>query len=129
VLGQTCPPACGNTGCCSQSFIDECTVEHGWFFSEDCSFGGSCGTVCNPPTPTGKFECGSNECDAGQVCLYTQLCGDGCTNHQCAAPPTACAGAPSCTCLKANQTTWMPGLAWIDCGWDTAGNATVTICP
>jgi hypothetical protein len=155
VLGQPCPPACGDPQmCCAPAYLEACDDAGGLI--EPCMYTEWCtphaGVVCTAPSPpaAGKFACFTESCSVGEVCIHDTPGYDGCESHSCVAPPQACAGMPTCACLNASTqlddagvvdagswpvcgpgpTICAPGAvpwSWQGCHEDPAGNPTVDV--
>jgi len=115
----------------ADDFASQCE-EEGGVLGDNCQDAGCGGSgykatcFAAPPAPTAnQFACdGLFNCTSGEVCHVTNPVADGCFEHECEAPPAACASDFSCACLEANATASV-----LDCAEDANGNPTLTTMP
>lgn len=91
---DVCPAVVGAPvcGCDGAVYASSCTAFHG---GTDLDAKGGCTAA------PGHFRCGYDQCEtASEYCRHTPGSGGGADTYACAAVPLACAGAPSCSCLR-----------------------------
>jgi hypothetical protein len=111
---DVCPAVFGAPvcGCDGQVYASACTAARG---GTDLNARGTC------PPSAGRFDCGYDQCQiASEYCHHERKATGGDT-YACAALPAACAGTPSCACLKSEACGTM-------CTGDPATGLTLT-CP
>lgn len=126
-LGTTfdCSNASNETICeIATTFSNECISQGGFYDycnNVKCSYLPQCDvTLCHPPPPApsaNEFACTWLNCQKGQICVFNEPLGDGCSMHSCVNAPAACAQTPTCACLK--------GIGCVDCTEDAQGNVTI----
>jgi hypothetical protein len=132
LFGQVCPTGC--SACCPRWFSAQCLGQGGvMYVCNDANCGGALtGTCWAPPAhESGKFQCATVNCSAGQVCVRNEPGpSDSCESYRCDGRQLQCADAGTCACINALQdaSTFGAGFGnhYVGCTEDDAGNVTVT---